>query len=84
MQTLATDSKICCYWLRPLLLGKWTLDQILFFSLGLMCKAPWVQNQRLVSGQMAGLEVGKGRHSSRGSIVVRKTIGVTTEEPRPE
>lgn len=61
---LATDSRICCYWLRPLLLGKGSLDQILFFSLGLMCKAPWVRIKRLVSGQMAGLTVRKEPGSS--------------------
>lgn len=79
---LAIDSRICCYWLRPFLLGKWSLDQILFFSLGLMCKAPWVRIKRLVSGQMAGLEVREGLYSSRGSMVVRRASGVTVKKPR--
>lgn len=81
---LATDSRICCYWLRPLLLGKGSLDQILFFSLGLMCKALWVRIKRLVSGQMAGLTVRKEPGSSRGATEVERNSGITIKKPRAQ
>lgn len=54
------------------------------FQSGLNVQSTLGQNQRLVSGQMAGPEVRKGLHGSRGSIVVRTTRGVSMEEPRTE
>lgn len=76
---LATDSIICCYWLHPFLLGKGVFGPDFVFQSGLNVQSTLGQIQRLVSGQMAGLEVRKALHSSRGSIVVR---GVSIEEPR--
>lgn len=54
------------------------------FQSGLNVQSTLGQKQRLVSGQMAGLEVRKGQHSSRGSTVARKMGGVAIEEPRAE
>lgn len=54
------------------------------FQSGLNVQSTLGQNQRLVSGQMAGFEVRKGLHSSRGSILVRMTRGVSVREPRAE
>lgn len=54
------------------------------FQSGLNVQSTLGQNQRLVSGQMAGLEVRKGLHSSRGSIVEKATRGASIGEPRAE
>lgn len=41
------------------LLGKGSLDQILFFSLGLMCKAPWVRIKGWYLARWQGLKLGR-------------------------
>lgn len=63
---LATDPRMCCYWPCPFLLGKWSLDRTLFFSLGLMCKVPWVRRESWCLSRWQGLRRG-GRHYSAGS-----------------